>query len=575
MLGLAGCGVPGSGDVVVQERVGEAQVPSGDEGTWPLAERASITDPQEFLRNLLSATAGDPSQAAARVRTFADPRLRDRWQPPPTVHLVEVEGKPIIDQRVGGFDATVEVIHLGELSDKGVVLPRERQRRTYVFRLSLGPDGLYLTDAPPVLLLPTTDLQQYFERRTLYFWSTDGQYLVPDVRYLSRRDVPRAQWATQLVQWLLTGPSPLIRPVVRPTDADLVGNVISGGSRWTVNLSRAPFTDATRIATQLRWTLAEPSGRADPVSLQVGRDRVTDEDSRYLAANAAYRAQDPAPLCVLGGRVRQIGTLPPGAVSVPSLPAGYRGVLKAAYQRLGNARYAAVVRVAGRGRYTVDIGTGDANLFQHVRPTLLRARAIGQPAWVPTRALALVIADGRLYALRPRTSTVRPVAGAPAGTTAVAVAPDGRRVAFIAGGQLYTAGLAADGPTVSLANRVRLPLSQLTDPTAVAWIEQSRFAVTGRQPRIGQTQAWAMSADGALQEPLQLPTQGLGTVPVTQLVGVADDPSDGSAPGPLMYEANRLSYQELGGAPVTAERVLAPGPDADKLGYPTAPFFLS
>ncbi|GGK15436.1 hypothetical protein GCM10010124_05200 [Pilimelia terevasa] len=577
LSGLAGCGLPGTSDVVVQERVGDAALPAGDEGTWPLAQRASVRDPKEFMRTMLSAAAGDPVEAAKRVRSFGDAPLRSRWEPPATVHVVDLDEDMAIDPRPGGFEATINVTFLGELADHGVVLPRPRRAATYKFDIAEGPDGLYLTAAPPVILLPAADLRQYFEQRTLYFWSADGAYLVPDVRYVPRRDMPRNQWPTLLVQWLLRGPSPLLRPVVRalPTDADLVGNVLSQDSRWSVNLTQAPDTDGRRLATQLRWTLAGPTGRADAVTVRVDRDRFGDEDSRYLVANPAYRAeQEPARLCLLAGRVQQIGGPSPGAVSVPYLPAGYRGLVRAAYQRFGSRRYGVLVRDAGRGRLAVDVATADANRFHRILPTALRARVVGQPTWVPTREFGLVPVDGALRLVRPSAAAAPVLPGAPGGVTAVAVAPDGRRVVLVAGGQLYAAALVADGTAISLTARTPLPLSELTGPTAVAWTAQGAVAVAGRQPRIGQTQVWSVSVDGAVQEPLQLPNQGLGTQPITQLSAVVDDPSDTSPADPVMYEANKLSYDTVGGSPVTVAELLDPGPGADRRGYPTAPFYL-
>ncbi|HEX5742240.1 MAG TPA: GerMN domain-containing protein [Pilimelia sp.] len=575
-VALAGCGVPGSSDVVVLERVDESRLPAGDDSTVEPPGRGATTDPLEFARNFLAAAAGDPAQALRRQRAFGSDALQ-RWQPPGTVHIVDLEGRPAVNRGVADIKVNISVTHLGVLGEDGTVQPVVRRSAEYTLTLVAREGSLYVTDAPPVLLLPSEDFSRYFEQRVLYYWTVDGGHLVPDVRYVSRRDVPRGQRPTQLVRWLLRGPSPLLTPVVRalPRDADLVGNVLTANNRWTVNLTRAPAAEIGQIATQLRWTLAEGTGPVPGLTLQVDRDRVSNDDSRYLDANEAYRGQEePARLCVLGGRVQQIDAPGAGGVTVPALPATYRGVLQAAYQQVGTHRtYAVLVRDLGRGLRTVDVATGDGNQFARPLPTGLRLRDAGQPVWIPTREVGLVPSAGVLLAVRPGARGRELVRGVPPGVTAVAVPPDGRRIAMVAAGVLWVGALVADGTTVSVVGRVRLPVSDLSGLTAVAWIEQTRLAVAGRSNRLGQMQLWGVTVDGAVQEPLMLENQGLGSAPLRPLVGAVDDPSDGSVPGDLMYEVNRLTYQRIDGEPVTVDDLLAPGAVGDRVRFPTAPFF--
>ena len=60
-----------------------------------------------------------------------------------------------------------------------------------------GKSGLFVTSAPPVLLLRDTALGAspgtapiYYDQRTIYFWNTERTALVPDIRYMSKSVPP-------------------------------------------------------------------------------------------------------------------------------------------------------------------------------------------------------------------------------------------------------------------------------------------------------------------------------------------------------------------------------------------------
>jgi hypothetical protein len=163
------------------------------------------------------------------------------------------------------------------------------------------------------------------------------------------------------------------------------------------------------------------------------------------------------------------------------------------------------------------------------------------------------------------------VPGAPRDLTAIAVPPDGRRLAYVNDGRLYVAPLLRNGAAVTVGTPRRLP-TRLVELTGVAWSSQERLVVAGSAD--GRVQLHELTVDGAVQKPRTGP---LGTTPVTHLVAAPDDPSDGSGEGEVLYEAGGLTYElyaqqrRLGAVDVAgAQADQNPQPGAN----PTSPFFL-
>ncbi|GAA2523770.1 LpqB family beta-propeller domain-containing protein [Pilimelia columellifera] len=576
-LTLPGCGLPGSSDVIVRGEVQRSAPVSDDAGTWEPPGRDATTVPQDFVKNFLAAPAGEPSRAQARVRRFLAPEADEAWRPADTVHVARLVGEPIINRRPSGYDVQLQVEHLGELADNGAVVPRPRAAARYRFSFAEGERGdnsLYVTAALPLILLQDAVLRQYYESRPVYFWSADETTLVPDMRYLPRRDVTAAQIPTQILDWMLGGPVPWLRPAVRalPPGAARRGNVPAPTrDRIEVTLSKAVDTDrreqVDKLATQLRWSLGDSE---QTLRLRVDEFQADYGGADYQRANAAYRGSRPVTaMAVLGGRPRPIGASTPGLVVPPELPSGYRLARRAAYTMVGVVWSAAIVRPAGGKDLGLDLAFGSEAGLEPPRPTSLRARSVGRPVWIRGGRSGLVAADGRLYSFRAgKQPRATPVAGAPVGRVgAVAVAPDGQRVALLVGGVLYVAALGADDAPVGIGPAQRVPVA-LGGLTAVDFSEEGRLVVAGRLPD-GRAQLVDVTLDGALQTPR---AGQFGAAAITQLVALPSDPTSRSGPGPVLYEANGLAYELYSvERRLTAEDVGVPGSTA----YPSAPFFVT
>src|SRR2546423_2627141 len=121
-------------------------------------------------------------------------------------------------------------------------------------RISKPPDGM---------LLSTEGLTKLYEVHPIYFWASVNRKLVPDLRYLPR-SLDQAKRPTEVVNWLLAGPSKWLQPAVVPMPGtiELKGSVTSIGQRadspLVVNLTAKAASELDylpALMTQVRWSL--------------------------------------------------------------------------------------------------------------------------------------------------------------------------------------------------------------------------------------------------------------------------------------------------------------------------------
>lgn len=584
----AGCGVPSDSSVVVEGR-GQAAAPAlADDGTSEPNGRTATTEAGTFLDNYLAAAAGNTKEAVRRAREFFAPDERGRWSPALDVQVVRPRGNPIIDRTAQGYEVRLTVTVLGSLGDDGIFQPLSAARTaTYDFTIAnnvAGQSGLFLTGAPPAVLLSDEALERYFELRTIYFWSRDHRVLVPDLRYLPRRDYPVAQRPTLIIEWLLRGPSPWLKPVVEPLpqDAQAVGRVPAAVNNvLKVVLTKAIDTDdaaaVERLATQLRWSLRDAN--SDPtLELKIDQTQRVFTGGNYLTANPAFHARRaPVRFCVFRGEVRQLRTASADAPPIPSVPAKWnQQVERAALASVAGRMAIALVRTGPGGQVVLDVGGGNDSVPDLTR-TDLRARTVSQPVWLPRDPdTGLIVADKALVSFRSAGGSVRRVQNSPTGITAFAVAPDGYRLAYIADGRLFVAPLTRISGDVTVGEPRAVPttLSQLT---AVGWSQQDWLLIAGRQTADGLVALRDITVDGAVQAD---PPRGgqYGTQAVVHLVASTDDPVNGRGAGEAMYVANDLAYEVFSQSGLlTAADVGGPSPSVAPgagAANPTYPFFL-
>jgi hypothetical protein len=446
-----------------------------------------------------------------------------------------------------------------------------------------------------VLLLSTEALEKYYQRRMIYFWSNDKTTLVPDLRYLSRT-ISRELQPTEIVNWLTGDPGPLLDGAVAslPKGAAQIGRVpAASDGRLRVNLNAAALSpeDPTgeALGKQLMWSLRPNLGQS--LELRIDQQTVgTFGGAGYLASNSAYRASDlPERFCVYAGQVRRLTRSANPTLPVPVVTSEVnRNVFSAALAVSGQRTYAALVAKEG-GEQVLRIGSapnGKPGTFKQVA----LPGPVGQPVWavdpdgaVSDSAVGLVPAGGTLFSFTADAVDPRPVEwpGGPGPVSVVAVAPDGHRVAVVAGGRLYLSVLTANGNGMQLSSpsqgsqEIRTLMRNLS---AVDWSSEGALVVAGTLPATGRVAISEVSIDGTAQDER---LADLGTNPVTHLAAFPVNPATAAtadaASDALAYVAGKVAYSVFVSdrQRIAAGDLAGPPPGPPPSTSPTAPFFLN
>lgn len=578
---VGGCGVPTGTDVQVEGPPAEAggTGSGGEPDPPPGPEEAN--DEQELVDFYLRAAAGDPENAVEELRRFIHPAVRDEWEPDSRVYVARIGDDPVVT-RGETVRFELEVRRVGVLTSNGMIEPRTfREEPTSIVlrviaepvppgdRPPVGGQRYWLVDPPPLILLDDRALELHFDLRPIYFWDSDQATLVPDLRWLPHA-VPETQRPQAAVDWLIAGPAPWLSGTVLSVEGvERVGNVIPGQDSLEVRLTVPPETvDLHKLDAQLWWTLRpDLAGGLDLTVVVNGEPRHL-QDS-YRAANPVPESP-PASFAVLDGQIRQ--HVPAETVPVPALAGrANTDIVRAAISR--DRRHAALVQIEPDGRARLTLTEPGRRT-----PTDLVAASIGQPVWLNNPpGSGLVVAEGELWQFISGEAAVGRVdVDLPGQVTAVAAAPDGRRLALVVDGRLYLASMARAGGGITLSSQPRALATTATGLDGVAFIREEWLAVVGTAQ--GQSRLYEVTVDGALER--ELPGGGLGNPDeINSFVAHAGDPTDPNDRGTIMYQADDLIWRYVhpqGPVRITAELLhgdQTPEAEAEP-SEPSAPFFL-
>jgi hypothetical protein len=281
---------------------------------------------------------------------------------------------------------------------------------------------------------------------------------------------------------------------------------------------------------------------------------------------------------VYNGQIRRLARSFNFSQPVPGLkPEDNRSVRMAAISTSGNRSYVALVVNESRGRQALKVGAAGTGGQATLRRIPLPGAA-GRPVWAKALGgaegtIGLITAGGKLYSFAADGSNFGTVEwpGGPRQVTAVAVAPDARRVALLAGGRLYVAALSSsDGTVLSSPYVVHTELQGLT---AVDWSSEGLLAVAGVRTDSQRVAISEVSIDGAAQN-LRLPD--LGSNSVTYLTAVPANPTRGEeTSGAIAYVLSDSAYDEAKPDPIEVGDLAEPVTDPPKGVVPGAPFFLN
>ncbi|MGV9211424.1 LpqB family beta-propeller domain-containing protein [Micromonospora sp. RB23] len=591
LLLSAGCGIPASSDVRVDGRAGTATEAGSSNGrsSEPPSRTASGSDNAAFVRNFLSAAAGEPDRAYERVKAFIAPEHRPRLQDKKgsEVALTVVRLRETVFTFNSDSTTTVRITvqQIGLLRTNGTLAPPVATETQYEFRLrsaalgGAGSDeraGQYLLDPPNVLLLSDVALQQYYQDESIYFWSSDRTRLVPDQRYLPYA-VPDERRVNEVVRWLVGGPSDWLRPGVvgLPDGTELINNATGANNRWEVNLDMSGDDQSRvdQVITQLAWSLGDLPGELE-LKIRNNSQPVQDLSERRTTEPLYPVREDPQRYGVYEGAIRPLDFAGEPSGVVPLAPEVNRTIVSANLARGVDRVLAALVVTSGKDRQRLAVGAG-ANTVAALGRSPGEYASISRPVWlrtVDTRpAQGLVVADGRLYRFDETAGMAEVPLNLPSPeVTAVASALDGQRVALIAGGRLYVAALNLDASGSGLSiGPPRALVTSLTNLTAVDWIGEDRLVVAGSA---GQPAIYEISVDGALETPLRTDVGAK----VNHLTAYPTNRNVRVPTGAYMYEANKVAYRSSPFERIEPESVRdVPAPPAGvRPSNPSAPFFL-
>jgi hypothetical protein len=592
---VGGCGIPENGDVTVVRPGPAGGVPVSDTGVTPTQyTRTSTNDPQQFVEYYLQAAAGDPDTALARIKAFMTPEEAAGFTvgAGTDVKVVRMVEQPLTTP--GNPEITINVQQVGTLNANGVLTPPGQPTPAptpYHIKVDTqaGKNGLFVLDAPPMLMITDDALNAFYEPRAIYWWDLENTGLVPDVRYMPR-SVATALQPTTVLGWLANGPADWLRNQVHalPQGTTANGNVPAIANdtlQIKLDAPAIPPGDAgqlDRLRRQLQWSLRPLVPHT--LELTIGRqDPVKYADSAYLESNIASRLSDlPERFVIFNGVIRRLVGAAHATEPVPVLKAAANKNLTAAAMSSSSTHtFAAVLTGTGRNE-RLRVAAAATGTQADLKTVGGLSGTLGRPVWArapdgdPRGALGLITANGRLYSFRADGSSARRVEwqGDPGPVTAVSVAPDGHRVAAVAGGNLYRTVLSVSADGASLSAPEQLLPPTLARVAAVAWSSEIYLAVAGVRPD-GRYSVLDVTTDGALE----VPNSGLsdiGTVAVTYLTAYPANPVESSRNlGDEIYETSGGAWDVVGSPP---ERITAGEVAGSTAGQPatppTAPFFM-
>ncbi|MGC4749083.1 LpqB family beta-propeller domain-containing protein [Micromonospora sp. DT201] len=586
----AGCGIPAASDVRVDGKGGaatEAGIVNGG-GNEPPTRTASGSVNEAFVRNFLSAAAGEPDRAYERVKAFIAPEHKHRLQEkkgsevaPNVVRLREAVYTLNSDSTT---TVKITVQQIGVLRANGTLAPPVATDTEYEFGLRSAAlnggvnderAGMYIIDPPNVLLLSDVALREYYQAESIYFWSSDRTRLVPDQRYRPLV-VPEERRVNEVVKWLVGGPSDWLRPGVvgLPDRTELINNATGGNGRWEVNLDMSGDDQVgiDQLIKQIAWSLGELPGALE-LKIRNNALPVQDLNERRASYDLYPDAVSPQRFGVYEGAIHPLDFGSELSGAVPLTPEANRNIISAdlALAKENRVLAALVVTSGSNGRRRLAVGTGTAPVSVISRSGS-EYSSMSRPVWLRTvdarPGRGLVVADGQLYRFDDAARMYPVPLNLPADVTAVAAALDGQRVALIAGGRLYVAAVNQDGGGVSIGPPRQL-VTSLTGLTAVDWSSEDQLVVAGSA---GQPAIYEISVDGALETPLRT---DLGAK-VDHLTAYPTNRNVRVPSGTYMYEANGVAYRSSPFERIEPGRVrgIAAVPAGVRPSNPSAPFFL-
>ncbi|GGM34646.1 LpqB family beta-propeller domain-containing protein [Dactylosporangium sucinum] len=574
---VAGCGLPGETPPKYLEPAVTAN-PTPDRAQQPPSPKDAATAPELVSRFLEASVGGNQAEGDEarnttqnRMREFLTPDARKTWQPGEELEVVRATYEPqkakdpTDPKNAGRWIVPVTMESIGILTPTGIL--RHAQPLTREWDAEVATVNGQLLIANPqdgLLLISSTGLDYWYKQQPVYFWESrnDNPKLVPDLRYMSTL-LSRAQRVQEVLDWLRKGPSDQVAPVASALSADIDSKDVPSAGRdaVTINLGiKAVGKDeeVRRAARQIRWSL---DGHPQVTLTIEGRDAGFTADGYENDNAAAGLAADSDPERF---SIANMSARPVDGAGTPNLfaPGGDNtSVVSAAINRAKNR--AALVRKVDKKEVlyvsTPDATTANPPKYVTTVPEVSGA-SLSRPVWIDRPTPMFLVSDGTsLWAVTPPTADqaqakaekvlgpagAKPDSSLSLGITSLAVAPEGRRIAFVSGAAVSVAPLLFDSGKISLGvfQEVRTTLG---GARSVGWITETTLAVGGVRSGLPIDQAYSLvsiTVDGTAEKPLP------GRSPFATAPYVIDNMSVRTADplGPqggvlIMFESNGIAY---------------------------------
>lgn len=528
---IAGCtAIPGSSAAVDVTRIADQVEPVVPDVPTPGA------GPDQIVRGFIAASArpesdGGTGSSFAAARQYLTEDARAAWQPGQLpVIILDDNYRTEIDPVAQGV-VTVEGNSPGGLDDSRA-FASSGVAYSHAIRL-VEEDGEWrISEPPPDLLLTASDFPTAYRQRVLYFLDRSGTLVVPDVRHIVIGQTT-ANRANRLLAMLLDGPAPALDNAVTSSftsrsalrsnpsvDPDGVLQIdFTGVDVSTIEARRA-------LAAQVVWTLSPTTPR-----IAISVDGVPLDPTQPVYTINSVSSFDPDRLPGTGQVASDPFYVNPGGAITGLLDGKpVAGPLGTGSPTVLSAASSATTRVTAA--VAADPGGGEQLLLSSPDQVdradpALKAQSLTQPSLTRSGEEAWVVQNGatkpEIY--RVSTSGTPSRARVPAdeltgkgAVTALALSPDGVRVAIVAGGQLYLGVLepsAADGtvdPTGAAAGGAgrdepagQTPLqitgltvlrSGLQDVGPVTFVSSLEVVVAAATTPGGFRSLWSISIDG-------------------------------------------------------------------------------
>ncbi|MFN8197220.1 MAG: LpqB family beta-propeller domain-containing protein [Nakamurella multipartita] len=526
---VAGCtAIPGSSAAVDVTRIADQVDPVVPDAPTPGAQ------PDQVVRGFIAASArpdadGGTGSSFAAARQYLTPEAQAAWQPSTQpVVILDDNYRTEVDQAASG------VVTVAGNSPGGLDAQRSFHSASSAYARALHlvkvDDQWRISDPPPDLLLTSADFPTAYRQRVLYFLDQSGSVVVPDIRHIVIGQTT-ANRASRLLAMLLDGPADAINNAVTSSftarsglrsnpsvDPDGVLQVdFTGVDTSTTEARRA-------LAAQVVWTLSPTTPRIsisvdgiplDPAQPVYTINSVSSFDPDRLPGTGQV-ASDPFYVSPAGAIT---GLLDGKAVAGP-LGTGSPTVISAAASATTGVTAAVAIDPAGGEQLLLSspdqVGRADPALKADTltQPSLTRA---GDEAWVVQNGASKPEVYRVSTSGTPSRERVRADELTGKGSvTALALSPDGVRIAIVAGGQLYVGVLTpapaegATAPTTTPAagrnessGQTPLEISGLTplrtslqDVGPVAFVNSLELVVAAATTADGFRSLWNISIDG-------------------------------------------------------------------------------